>query len=48
MSLWDKVITQNEIDSAYIRNLSDLSYKATKGRRENGGSLKNGIVIIET
>ena len=48
MSLWDKVITQNEIDSALIRNLNDLSYRATKGRRENGRSLKNGIVNIGT
>jgi hypothetical protein len=48
MSLWDKIITQNEIDSALIRDLSDLSYKTTKGRREKGRSLKDGIVNVGT
>ena len=48
MSLWDKIITQNEIDSALIRDLSDLSYKTTKGRREKGRSLKDGIVDVGT
>jgi len=48
MSLWDKITTQNEIDSALIRNLSDISYKSSKGRRENGRSLKDGIVNLGT
>ena len=48
MSLWDKIITQNEIDSALIRDLSDISYKSIKGRREKGRSLKDGIVDIGT
>ena len=48
MSLWDKIITQNEIDSALIRDLSDISYKSTKGRREKGRDLKDGIVNIGT
>ena len=48
MSLWDKITTQNEIDSALIRDLSDISYKSTKGRRENGRSLKDGIVNVGT
>jgi hypothetical protein len=38
MSLWDKIITQNEIDSALIRDFSDLSSRTTKGRREKGRS----------
>ena len=46
MSLWDKITTQNEIDSRLIRDLSDISYKSTKGRRENGRSLKDGIVNV--
>ena len=48
MSLWDKITTQNEIDSALIRELSDLSYRTTKGRREKGRSLKDGIVDVGT
>ena len=48
MSLWDKIRTQNEIDSSLIRDLSDISYKSTKGRREKGRSLKDGIVDIGT
>ena len=48
MSLWDKIITQNEIDSALIRDLSDISYKSIKGRREKGRNLKDGIVDIGT
>ncbi len=34
MSLWDKITTQNEIDSALIRDLSDISYKSSKGRED--------------
>ncbi len=46
MSLWDKIITQNAIDSILIRDLSDISYKASKGRREQGRKLKDGIVDV--
>jgi hypothetical protein len=48
MSLWDEKLTQNEIDGALIRDLSDLSSKTTKGRREKGKRLKDGIVNVGT
>ncbi len=46
MSLWDKIITQIEIDSALIRDWSDLSCKTTKAEEKKGGSLKDGIVNV--
>lgn len=46
MSLWDKIITQNKIDSALLMELSDISYKSTKGRREKPRNLKEGIVDL--
>ena len=48
MSLWNKIITQNKIDSALISDLNDISYKSTKGRREKGRSFRDNIVDIGT
>ena len=48
MSLWDKIITQNKIDSALISDLNDISYKSTKGRREKGRSFRDNIVDLGT
>ena len=48
MSLWNKIITQNKIDSALISDLNDISYKSTKGRREKGRGFKDGIVDLGT
>ena len=46
MSLWDKIITQNRIDSQLIRDLNDISYKSTKGRSEKGRGFRSGIVNL--
>lgn len=46
MSLWDKIIAQNKIDSDLLIDLSDISYKSTKGRREKPRNLKEGIVDL--
>ena len=46
MSLWDKIINQTHIDSALINDLSDISYKATNGRREKPRNLRNNIVDL--
>jgi hypothetical protein len=48
MSLWDKIINQNKLDSCLIVELSDISYRSTKGRREQPRGLKEGIVDIGT
>ena len=48
MTYWDKIINQNKIDSALISELSDISYAATKGRREKGRNFNNGIVSLGT
>ena len=48
MSLWDKIISQNKLDSSLITELSDISYRSTKGRREQPRGLKEGIVDIGT
>jgi len=48
MSLWDKIINQNKLDSSLIVELSDISYRSTKGRREQPRGLKEGIVDIGT
>ena len=46
MSLWDKIITQSKIDSSLLTELSDISYKSTKGKREKTRNLKEGIVDL--
>ena len=46
MSLWDKIITQSKIDSSLLTELSDISYKSTKGKREKPRNLKEGIVDL--
>ena len=46
MSLWDKIITQNRIDSSLLTELSDISYKNTKGKREKPRNFKEGIVDL--
>ena len=46
MSLWDKIIAQNRIDGALLTELSDISYKNTKGKREKPRNLKEGIVDL--
>ena len=48
MSLWDKIINQNKLDSSLIVELSDISYRSTKGKREQPRGLKEGIVDIGT
>ena len=46
MSLWDKIITQSKIGSSLLTELSDISYKSTKGKREKPRNLKEGIVDL--
>ena len=48
MSLWDKIITQNKIESALISDLNDLSYKSTKGRREKPRDFNQNMVNLGT
>jgi len=48
MSLWNKITTQNRIDSALISDLSDLSYKSTKGRREKPRDFNQNMVNLGT
>ena len=43
MSLWDKIITQNRIESELIRDLNDISYRSTGGRSEKGRGFRDGI-----
>ena len=45
---WDKIKAQNNIDSALIRQLSDISYSSTRGLREQKRSLREGIVDLGT
>jgi hypothetical protein len=45
---WDKIKAQNNIDSALIRQLSDISYSSTRGLREQNRSLREGIVDLGT
>ena len=46
MSLWDKVRTQNRIESELIRDLGDILCRSTGGRIEIGRFFRNGIVIL--
>ena len=46
MSLWDKITTQNKIDSSFITDLGDLSYTSTKGKREKPRNFKENIVEL--
>ena len=46
MSLWDKINTQNKIDSSLLTELSDISYKSTKGKQERPRNLKEGLVDL--
>ena len=46
MSLWDKIITQNRIESELIRDLNDISYRSTGGRSEKGRGFRDGIVNL--
>ena len=46
MSLWDKIINQNKLDSSLIVELSDISYRSTKGRREQPRGTKEGMVNL--
>ena len=46
MTYWDKIINQTKIDSALISDLSDLSYAATKGRREKIREFRNDVVNL--
>jgi hypothetical protein len=48
MSLWDKIINQNKLDSSLIVELSDISYRSTKGRREQPRGTKEGMVNLGT
>ena len=48
MSFWDKIVAQNRIDSSYITELNDISYRSTNGVREKPRNLKEGIVDIGT
>ena len=49
MFLWNKLITQNRIDSALIRDLNDISYKSTNGRpREKPRGFNQNIVDLGT
>ena len=46
MSLWDKIRTQNRVESEFIRDLSDISYRSTGGRSEKGRGFRDGIVSL--
>jgi hypothetical protein len=48
MSLWDKIINQNKLDSSLIVELCDISYRSTKGRREQPRGTKEGMVNLGT
>ena len=48
MSFWDKIAAQNRLDSSYITELNDISYRSTNGVREKPRNLKEGIVDIGT
>ena len=48
MSLWDKIINQNKLDSSLIVELSDISYRSTKGRRERPRGTKEDMVNLGT
>ncbi len=45
MSFWDKIVVQNRIDSSYITELNDISYRTTNGTRENIEILKMVLLI---
>jgi len=48
MSFWDKVINQNKIDSSFITELSDLSYRSIRGKRQPPRGAKEDIVNLGT
>ena len=48
MSLWDKIINQNKLDSSLIVELSDISYRSTNGKREKPRGFRDNIVDIGT
>ena len=48
MSLWDKIINQNKLDSSLIVEFSNISYRSTNGKREKPRGFRDNIVDIGT